>query len=104
MNALVLLAEAESGGQIEQITRTFGVDWFNLIAKIIGSCFFFVLLSRSANRPVLKMLEERRRLIAEGLANADNIKAELARTEAKRQEVMCRPTLRRPSSSRMPGA
>ena len=34
------------------------------------------------------MLEERRQKIAEGLANAEKIKAELARTEAQRQEVM----------------
>ena len=34
------------------------------------------------------MLEERRQQIAEGLANAEKIKAELARTEAQRQEVM----------------
>jgi len=34
------------------------------------------------------MLEERRRLIALGLANAEKIKAELDRTEAQRQEVM----------------
>jgi F-type H+-transporting ATPase subunit b len=34
------------------------------------------------------MLEERRQQIALGLANADEIKAELARTEAQRQEVM----------------
>jgi F-type H+-transporting ATPase subunit b len=34
------------------------------------------------------MLEERRRQIALGLANAEKIKAELDRTEAQRQEVM----------------
>ena len=34
------------------------------------------------------MLEARRKRIAEGLANAEKIKAELARTEAQRQEVM----------------
>ena len=33
------------------------------------------------------MLEERRQQIAQGLANAEKIKAELARTEAQRQEV-----------------
>ncbi len=36
MNALVLLAEANSGGQVEQIARTFGVDWPHLIAQIIS--------------------------------------------------------------------
>ena len=34
------------------------------------------------------MLEERRQRIAEGLANAEKIKAELARTEAQRLEVL----------------
>jgi F-type H+-transporting ATPase subunit b len=34
------------------------------------------------------MLAARREEIAEGLANAEKIKAELARTEAQRQEVM----------------
>ena len=34
------------------------------------------------------MLEERRKQIAEGLANAEKIKAELARIETQRQQVM----------------
>src|SRR5207253_10614947 len=34
------------------------------------------------------MLAERRERIAEGLANADRIKAELARAEAQRQEIL----------------
>jgi F-type H+-transporting ATPase subunit b len=34
------------------------------------------------------MLQDRRQLIAESLANADKVKAELARTETQRQEVM----------------
>ncbi len=34
------------------------------------------------------MLDERRQRIAEGLANAERIKAELARTEAQRREVI----------------
>ena len=38
--------------------------------------------------PFCKFLETRRQRIAEGLANADKIKAELARTEAARQEVL----------------
>jgi F-type H+-transporting ATPase subunit b len=46
------------------------------------------VLYRFAYRPVLKMLEVRRQQIAQGLANAEQIKAELARTEAQRQEVM----------------
>ncbi len=88
MNALVLLAEANSGGQVEQIATTFGVDWPHLVAQIISFCIVCILLYRFAYRPVLEMLEVRRQQIAQGLANAEQIKAELARTEAQRQEVM----------------
>ena len=88
MIALLLLANESGGGQIEQIARTFGVDWQHLIAQIISFCIVCALLYRFAYRPVLAMLEERRQRIAEGLANAEKIKAELAKTEAQRQEVM----------------
>jgi F-type H+-transporting ATPase subunit b len=89
MNALLLLADA-GGGQIEQIATTFGVDWRHLIAQIISFCMVCALLHRFAYRPVLAMLDERRQRIAEGLASAESNKAELARTEAQRQEVLAR--------------
>jgi len=88
MNALVLMAEAGSSGQIEQIARTFGVDWPHLIAQMISFGIVCFLLYRFAYGPVLRMLADRRRLIAESLANADKVKAELARTETQRKEVM----------------
>src|SRR4029450_3973196 len=88
MNALVLLAEASSEGQVEQIARTFGVDWSHLIAQIVSFSIVCVVLYWFAYQPILKMLGERRQQIALGLANAEKIKAELARTEAQRQEVM----------------
>jgi F-type H+-transporting ATPase subunit b len=88
MNALALLATAGNDGQIQQIARTFGVDWPHLIAQIVSFCIVCAVLYRFAYRPVLRMLEERRQQIAQGLANTEKIKAELARTEAQRQEVM----------------
>jgi F-type H+-transporting ATPase subunit b len=88
MSILVLLLRAGPGGQIEEITRTFGVDWSHLIAQIISFCIVCALLYRFAYRPVLGMLEKRRQEIALALANAEKIKAELDRTEAQRQEVM----------------
>jgi len=88
MNALALLVAAGDDGQIQQIARTFGVDWPHLIAQIVSFCIVCVLLYRFAYRPILRMLEERRQQIAQGLANTEKIKAELVRTEALRQEVM----------------
>jgi len=88
MNALIFLAVAEGGGQVASITRTFGVDWQHLLAQIISFSIMCAVLYKWAYRPVLKMLEERRKVIALGQANAEQIKAELARTEAQRQQVI----------------
>ena len=41
-----------------------------------------------AYKPILKVLAERRQHIADGLANAEKIKQELARTEAMQREVL----------------
>jgi F-type H+-transporting ATPase subunit b len=88
MNTLVLLADVSGGGQIEQIARTFGVDWPQLIAQIISFCIVCALLHRFAYRPVLTMLQQRRQRIAEAQADAEKIKADLAHTESRRQEIM----------------
>jgi F-type H+-transporting ATPase subunit b len=88
MHMLILLANGSGGGQIEQIARTFGVDWQHLIAQIISFCIVCALLYRFAYRPVLAALNERRQRIAEGLANAEKIKAELSGIDARRQEML----------------
>jgi len=66
----------------------FAVDWPHFIAQLISFSLVAFLLFRFAYKPILTVLEERRKTIADGLANADKIKAELARTEAARQEVL----------------
>jgi F-type H+-transporting ATPase subunit b len=88
MITLALLAEAQPAGQIETISRTFGVDWPHLGSQIISFCIVCAVLYRWAYQPILKMLEERRKQIALGQANAEKIKGELARTESMRQEVL----------------
>src|SRR5438046_8705611 len=90
MNALLSVAQAQivDSGRPERIVTTFGVDWPHLLAQVASFCIVCVVLYRFAYRPVLTMLEVRRQQIALGLANAEQIKAELARTEAQRQDVM----------------
>src|SRR5262245_49826675 len=87
MISLILLA-AQSEGQVGEIARTFGVDWPHLGAQIISFAVVCALLYQFAYRRVLAMLEERRKQIAQGLANAEKVKAELERTETQRLEVM----------------
>ncbi|HYJ46320.1 MAG TPA: F0F1 ATP synthase subunit B [Pyrinomonadaceae bacterium] len=88
MNALLLFAAGERSGQIGQIAETFGVDWPHLISQIISFSIVCLLLYLFAYKPVLRMLSGRRVLIAQGLANSEKIRAELAKTEALRQEVL----------------
>ena len=85
---MFLLTQPEGGGQVEQIARTFGVDWPHLIAQTISFGIVCALLYWLAYRPILQMLDQRRQQIAQGLANAEKIKAELAKTEAQRHEVL----------------
>jgi F-type H+-transporting ATPase subunit b len=91
MNALLLLAEGSSGGgQIQEIARSFGVDWTHLIAQIISFGIVCAVLYRYAYQPVLTMLQSRRERIAEGLAGAEKIKQELAAIELERKEILRR--------------
>ena len=88
MHAVAMLVTAGGSGQIEEIARTFGVDWTHLIAQMISFCIVCILLQRFAYKPVLKILQERRQQIAQGQANAEQIKVELSRTEVRRQEML----------------
>src|SRR5579872_2825690 len=76
--------------QIEQIAQTFGVDWVHLGAQTISFAIMCAVLYRFAYGPILTMLDARRQQIAAGLANAEKIKAELARIEAERVDVLAK--------------
>ncbi len=89
MTDYILLAEAGGAGDIVKgIADTFGVNWSHLIAQIISFTIVAVLLHKFAYKRVLVVLEERRQRITEGLANAERIKAEVAKTEVTRQEIL----------------
>ena len=77
-------------GQIEQIARTFGVDWPHLISQVVSFGIVCAVLYRLAYTPILRMLETRREQIASGLANAAKIKTELDRIETERLAILAR--------------
>ncbi len=66
----------------------FGLDVPHFVAQVISFSIVTALLYKFAYKPILTVLEERRQRIAQGLADADKIKAELQRTEAARREVL----------------
>ena len=54
--------------------ETFGFNWSLFLSQCISFAIVCVALHRFAYKPILKVLEERRGTIAEGLANAEKIK------------------------------
>ena len=88
MNVIALMLQQEEGGRVEQIARTFGVDWPHLTAQLVSFAIVCVALYWFAYRPVLRMLESRRQLIEQGKINTEKISAALAGIEAQRQSVM----------------
>ena len=88
MNAIVLVAMENSGGQIQKIASDFGVDWPHLLAQIISFSIVCILLQRFAYKPVLKILDERRQKIAQAQEDAKKSAAELAQTEIQRREIL----------------
>jgi len=62
--------------------------WRGLVPSDVSFCIVCALLYWWAYQPILKMLAERRRQIAQGLLDTEKIRAELARTETLRHEVM----------------
>ncbi len=88
MNSFLLLAAAEPGNPVVELAHQFGVTWQLLISQIILFVIVALALKKFAYGPILEMLEVRRTRIAESLANADKIKAELATTQAKSRELI----------------
>ena len=68
--------------------ETLGIRWVELIAQTINFSIVLFVLWKLAYKPVFTMLETRKAKIAEAMANADKIKAQLAETEAERKRVL----------------
>jgi len=88
MIALILLVEPNGGGQIQQIASTFGVDWPHLISQMISFSIVCFLLHRFAYKPILRTLEERRLQIAQGIAETEKIRTQLAQAETKCRDLI----------------
>ena len=85
MFASALTDLADTGGKVAE---QFGLDWPHFIAQCISFGIVAFLLHRFAYKPVLKVLEERRQRIAEGLKNAEQIKKDLSNAQSKAQEII----------------
>src|SRR6201986_5639521 len=73
-----------------KVAEQFGVNWANLIAQVLLFAIVYWVLKRFAFKPVIAMLEERRRRIEEGQLNAENIKKQLAAAQSKYEEILAK--------------
>jgi F-type H+-transporting ATPase subunit b len=90
MNSLILFGNI--GAELAEAAKTtgeqFGFNWGLFTSQCISFAIVCICLQKFAYKPILTVLEERRKKIADSLANADKIKAELASTEAAHKEIM----------------
>lgn len=88
-SSFLLAAAAPGGGSLIGDTATqFGVTWQLFISQVISFALVAFVLHRFAYKPILQVLDERKKRIAEGLANAEKIKQQLAEAEAARRETL----------------
>lgn len=73
---------------MEKILTDFGVQPILLLAQVVNFLVLLFILQKFLYKPILKVLEERKRKIEESLSNAEKIQAELDATEAKREKVV----------------
>ena len=70
------------------LLQTLGIQWTKLIPQLFNFGIVLWVLWKFAYKPVFIMLDARQKKIADSIANADKIKAELAKTEAARQHIL----------------
>ena len=88
-----LILAAAAGGLSETLhdtAETFGWTWQLFLAQVISFIVVALLLRRFAYKPILAVLEQRRRTIEEGQINAEKIKKELAQAEKRYQEIIAK--------------
>jgi F-type H+-transporting ATPase subunit b len=92
MPSILILAQSSSGilDSAKETAETFGWNPWLFLSQVISFVIVALLLRRFAYKPILGVLEERRRRIEEGLLNAEKIKKELAEAEKRYQEILAK--------------
>lgn len=78
----------ENANVVSKIAGQFGVQWNLLIAQIINFALVAYLLYHFAFKPVLKTLDERQKIIADGLRYTQEVEQKLKDTQAQHSEII----------------
>src|SRR6266852_8557772 len=88
MNLVLVAAAGGFSDTLRDTAETFGWNPWLFLSQVISFVIVALLLQRFAYKPILAVLEERRRKIEEGQLNAEKIKKELAEAEKRYQEIV----------------
>jgi len=71
-----------------EIAKQFGIQPILLLAQIVNFLIILFVLKKFFYKPIVKMLEDRKKKIAESLENAQTIEEKLAKTEEKTAKIL----------------
>jgi F-type H+-transporting ATPase subunit b len=74
--------------QIYDFLNLLGVEWPKFLAQLVVFVTVYLVLRRFAFRPILAVLEERRRRIEESQANVEKIRKQLDDAEKRYQQIL----------------
>ena len=87
---LTFFAAATFSETLKDTADTFGWNWELFLSQVISFTIVAFLLRRFAYKPILAVLEDRRKKIEEGMLNAEKIRKELAEAEKRYQEIVAK--------------
>ena len=90
MNLTFFAAATTFSETLKDTADTFGWNWELFLSQVISFTIVAFLLRRFAYKPILAILEDRRRKIEEGMLNAEKIRKELAEAEKRYQEILAK--------------
>src|SRR5437868_14270623 len=87
---LTFFAAAAFTDTLKETADTFGWNWELFLSQVISFTIVAFLLRRFAYKPILAVLEDRRRKIEEGMLNAEKIRKELDEAEKRYREIVAK--------------
>ncbi len=90
MNVMIAAAAGGFSDMLRDTAETFGWNPWLFFSQVISFVIVALLLRRFAYKPILNVLEERRRRIEEGQLNAEKIKRQLDEAEKRYSEILAK--------------
>lgn len=71
-----------------ELIHNLGIDWKILLAQIINFAIILFVLKKFAYKPILKVLDDRRKKIEEAIERSKSVDQKMAEIEALREKIM----------------